>query len=150
MRQSEWWARIFDELIFQYISGARGHNTDYTFPTTYTGFATNAFVAPDAQHRLFGGNATSSADVDSADVMDVSLLERSVVKASTMGGGTTRIPAIEPIRINGEEHYVVVMHPFQQHSLRTNTSTGQWLDIAKAAAGAEGRDSPIFKGAYIH
>jgi N4-gp56 family major capsid protein len=30
--------------------------------------------------------------------------------------------------------------------MRSNTNTGQWLDIQKAAAAAEGRNSPLFKG----
>ena len=34
----------------------------------------------------------------------------------------------------------------QEDDLRSNTNTGQWLDIQKAAATAEGRNSPIFKG----
>jgi N4-gp56 family major capsid protein len=38
------------------------------------------------------------------------------------------------------------MHPWAEFDMRTNTSTGQWLDIQKAAAAAEGRASPLFKG----
>jgi hypothetical protein len=30
-----------------------------------------------------------------------------------MGGGSSGIPAIQPVMIDGEEHYVIVMHPFQ-------------------------------------
>jgi hypothetical protein len=37
VRQSEWWARIFDELIFMYLSGARGINPDYIYSTAYRG-----------------------------------------------------------------------------------------------------------------
>jgi len=34
--------------------------------------------------------------------------------------------------------------------MRTNTSTGQWLDIQKSAMqGGEINDNPIFDGAYI-
>ena len=49
--------------------------------------------------------------------------------------------------IDGEEHFVLVMHPWQEYDVRTNSSTGQWLDIQKAAAAAEGKSNPIFKGA---
>ena len=42
-RQADWWQRVFDELLFMYASGARGVNTDFVFPTTYTGFANNAY-----------------------------------------------------------------------------------------------------------
>jgi N4-gp56 family major capsid protein len=38
------------------------------------------------------------------------------------------------------------MHTFQEDDLRSNTNTGQWMDIQKASAAAEGRNSPLFKG----
>jgi len=146
VRQSEWWARLFDELIFMYLSGARGVNSDFIYPTTYTGFANNAFVAPDSQHILYAGAATSKASLANTDFFDLTIIDRAVARAETMGGGTTGIPAIEPIMIDGEEHYVVVMHPWQEFKVRTSTSTGQWLDIQKAAAASEARNNPIFKG----
>ena len=146
VRQSEWWARVFDELLFMYLSGARGVNTDYIFPTSYTGFASNSFVAPDSQHVLHAGAATSKATIANTDFMDLTLIDRAQTRAETMGGGTSGIPAIEPCMIDGEEHFVCVMHPWQEYKVRTVTTTGQWLDIQKAAASAEGRNNPIFKG----
>ncbi|MEK6244022.1 MAG: N4-gp56 family major capsid protein [Pseudomonadota bacterium] len=145
VRQSEWWARIFDELIFMYLSGARGVNTDFIYPTNYPGFANNGFVAPDANHQMFG-DGTTKATLTAAGVMSLTLIERAVTRASTMGGGTSGVPAIQPIKIEGEERYVIVMHPFQAHSLRTTTSVGQWLDVQKALATAVGNKSPIFMG----
>jgi len=146
VRQSEWWARIFDELFFMYLSGARGVNSDYIYPTSFTGFANNGFVAPDAQHILYGGAATSKATLAATDKMNLTLIERAQTKAEMLGGGTAGIPAIEACEIDGEPHYVICMSPFQAFDMRTNTSTGQWLDVQKAAAGAEGRNNPMFKG----
>jgi N4-gp56 family major capsid protein len=40
---------------------------------------------------------------------------------------------------------VAILHPYQVRDLRTNTSTGQWLDIQKAA-GVRGPQNPIFNG----
>jgi N4-gp56 family major capsid protein len=145
-KQADWWARVFDELFFMYLSGARGVNSDYIFSTAYTGRAGNSFVAPDAAHLMYG-DGTSKATLTSAGKMSVPMIERAQTKAETMGGGITGIPAIEPILINGELHYVIVMHSFSAYDLRTGTSTGGWLDIQKAAAAAEGKSSPIFKGA---
>lgn len=146
-RQSEWWGRVFDELFFMYLSGARGVNSDYIFRLTYTGFANNAFAAPDTDHLLYGGSATSKASLVAGDKFDLVLIDKAVTKAKVMGGGTQETPQIQPIMIEGNEHYCCVMHPFQEYDVRTNASTGQWLDIQKAAAGAEGRNNPIFKGA---
>ena len=145
-RQSEWWARVFDELFFMYISGARGINPDFIFSTSYSGFANNSLSAPDSDHILYGGSASSKSTLTSSDKMDLTLIDKAVAKASMMGGGTEGLPEIQPVRINGEDHYVVVMNPWQEYDLRTNTSTGQWLDIQKAAAGSEGRNNPMFKG----
>jgi N4-gp56 family major capsid protein len=144
-KQSDWWSRIFDELFFMYLSGARGINADFIFPTTYTGFATNTFVAPDANHILYG-DGTTKATLTSAGKMTTTLVERAQTRAETLGGGTTGIPSIEPIMIEGEMTYVLVMHSFSAYDMRVNSSTGQWLDIQKAATTAEGAKNPIFKG----
>lgn len=162
-RQGEWWARVFDEILFIYLSGTRGINSDYIFPTGYAGFANNSLVDPittgDTDHYLFAARSdngtlpTSRTDANwvaqgstGANIFTLGLIERAVARARTMGGGTTGVPAIEPIMIDGEEHFVIVMHPYQEYQVRTSTSTGQWLDIQKAASGAEGRNNPIFKG----
>lgn len=145
-RQSEWWARLFDETLFQYLSGARGVNADYIEDTTFTGYAGNAFVAPDTQHILYASNATAKGDLDSADKLSLTTIDKALARAETLGGGTSGVPSLEPCKIDGEPHYVLVMHPWQEYDVRTSTSTGQWLDIQKAAAGAEGKASPLFKG----
>jgi N4-gp56 family major capsid protein len=144
-RQKEWWARVFDELFFMYLSGARGINAEFVFPVTYTGFANNPFTAPDSDHLIVAaGKAKATLTAD--DKMTLSEIDKAVAYATMMGGGTQEIPKIQPIMINGEKHYVCVMNPWQVYDVRTSTSSGHWLDIQKAAAGAEGRNSPIFKG----
>jgi N4-gp56 family major capsid protein len=154
-RQGEWWARIFDELLFMYLSGgfrtsgsgaASFANSDYTYGTGYAGFANNAFFAPDSEHYI-PSNVGGFGSIAVGDKLSLTLIDRAVARAETMGGGTTETPMIEPVMIDGEEHFVLVMHPWQEFDVRTNAGTGQWLDIQKAAAGAEGRANPIFKGA---
>ena len=146
VRQSEWWARLFDETIFQYLSGARGVNSDFIEDTSFTGYAGNAFVSPDDKHILYPGSVTTKAGLASTDKFTLSVIDKAVSRAAVMGGGTSGIPALQPVEIDGEPHYVCVMHPWQTYDVRTNSSTGQWLDIQKAAAAAEGRNNPMFKG----
>jgi N4-gp56 family major capsid protein len=145
-RQSDWWARLFDETIMMYAAGARGVNPDYIEDTSFTGYAGNSFVAPDANHLLYGGDATAKANVDANDKFTLKLIDRAVARAEVMGGGTQKTPAMQPVMIDGEEHYVLVMHPWQEYDLRTDTGTAGWLDIQKAASASDGRNSPIFKG----
>lgn len=145
-QQSSWWARLMDELIFIYLSGARGINGNYLLPLGYTGRANNALVAPDANHTLYGGDATAFNNLDAADKFDLRVVDRAKTKADSQGGGATDIPVLQPCKIDGEETFVMCMHTFQEDDLRANTNTGQWMDIQKAAAGAEGRKNPLFKG----
>ncbi len=144
-RMAEWWARVFDEVLFIYLSGARGINAGFVLPTTWAGRANNAITAPDSAHLMVQTKHTKATLV-STDKMDLTFIDRAISNASTMGGGTQGIPRIQPIKINGETHYVCVLHPWQEFDLRTSATTGQWLDIQKAAATALGKESPIFKG----
>jgi len=107
----------------------------------------NALVSPDSNHVLYGGDATAFNNLDANDKFDLRLIDRAKTKADSQGGGATDIPVLQPCKIDGNETFVCVMHTFQEDDLRANTNTGQWLDIQKAAAGAEGRNSPLFKGA---
>lgn len=149
-RQADWWARVFDELFFMYLSGKRGSNSDFVFALTYAGFANNALAAPDTNHLKqynAAGAATAFNAMVAADKLSLSVIDRLLAVAYMMGGGVTQIPQIQPIKIDGEDHFVYLMNPWMEFDLRTNSSTGQWLDIQKAAAAAEGRKNPIFTGA---
>jgi N4-gp56 family major capsid protein len=143
-RLTEFWARFYDELFFMYGSGARGVNDDYNVGLSYAGRAGNTFDAPDSDHILYGDGGTKAL-LTAAGKMSRVLIERANTKASSMGGGATQIAEVQPINIAGGEHFVVVMSPFQAHDLKTSTDSGNWLDIQKAAAAAEGRDNPIFR-----
>jgi N4-gp56 family major capsid protein len=144
-RLSDYWARFNDEIMFMYLSGARGINEDFLFPVDYAGRASNAFDAPDADHLMYGGSATSKASLVAGDKMTTTLIERAEVKASMLQASNPDAANMVPVTIEGEEHYVLLMNPFQAHDLRTDAGSG-WLDIQKAAAAAEGRNNPIFKG----
>ncbi|MGH8117635.1 MAG: N4-gp56 family major capsid protein [Rhodanobacteraceae bacterium] len=146
-KMSEWWARWSDEVKFIYAAGARGANADFIEDTDYTGFATNPLFPPDADHLLFGGDATAFNNLSSDDGISLALIDRAVTKAETMGGGTDGKIRIRPIRMNGENRYVLTMHTFQEHDLRTGSSGLTWAEIQKAAAAAQGQANPLFTGA---
>lgn len=145
-RLSDYWSMYIDELYFMYMSGARGINEDFIEPTDFAGHATNAFQAPDSYHLIYGGDATSKATVDATDVMTRLVIERAVVKAKMMRAKDPSTANMMPVSINGEKHYVCIMTPFQEHDMRSETGERGWLEVQKAAAGAEGKSNPIFKG----
>ena len=71
----------------------------------------------------------------------LSMLDAAVVKARTM-----KTP-IRPIKLNGMECYVAILHPYQVLDLRRNVSNGQWMDIQKSAMmGGQITNNPIFTG----
>ena len=144
-RLGDYFARLVDELFFMYLSGARGINEDFIEGTDYTGFAGNAFAAPDSEHLLFGGDATSKATIDSADVMTRVVIERAANKAEMMQARNPRVANMVPVSNGSDDQYVMLMSPYQEYNLR-NTSGSEWLDVQKAAAAAEGKNNPIFKG----
>lgn len=145
-RLGDYFARLVDELFFMYLSGARGINEDFIEDLTYAGFANNALTAPDAGHLLYGGVATSKATLASTDTMTVTVIEKAINKAEMMQARNPQVANMVPVSNGSDDQYVMLMSPFQEYSLRTNTTTGQWLDIQKAAAAAEGRKNPIFMG----
>jgi len=144
-RASDYWARYMDEIMFIYLSGARGINKDFLFPTDWAGRAQNAIQAPDAGHMLYGGNATSKATLAAEDKMTRNVIERAKVLATMLQAQDPDAANMAPLTIEGEEHYVLLMNPFQAHDLRTAAGS-EWLDVQKAAAAAEGKSNPIFKG----
>lgn len=145
-RLSDYWSKYIDELMFIYLSGARGINEDFTEEVTYAGHAGNAIQAPDVDHLIYGGDATAKANVDAADKISRIVIEKAEVGARMMRATNPATANMVPTMINGEAHYVCVMSPFQEHDLRTADTAG-WYDIMKAAAAAEGRNNPLFKGA---
>ena len=154
-QQSQWWGRLVDELLFIYLSGARGVNPNFLLPLGYTGRANNGLVTPDANHTLYAGTITAGAEgsiatafnnIVAANVMNLRVIDRAVTRAQVQGGGPTGIPVLQPCKMDGMETYVCVMHTWQEDDIRSNTQTGQWLDIQKAAATSEGRNNPLFKG----
>lgn len=144
-RLTEWWAAYMDQMYFMTLSGARGVNAEFVESLDYTGHAGNAFLAPDAGHLMFGGSATSKATITATDKMSRTLIERAVAKVRMLRAEDPNTANMLPIDIEGEKHYVCLMSPYQEYDMR-NADTAGWLEIQKAAAAAEGKSNPIFKG----
>lgn len=137
MGLQDWWSDRIDDAFFRQICGDTGSSDN-----RYTG--SNDTVAPDSSHWIYGeGVDTSEASLTSAsDKMSLSMIDYCVETAKTAS------PLIKPVRIMGGNYYVMFLHPYQVTSLRTNTDTGQWLDIQKSAMeGGRVSNNPIFTGA---
>lgn len=144
-RLGDYWSKYMDELHFIYLSGARGMNEDFIEDEDFAGHGGNPIQVPDDQHLLFGGAATSKATLIAADKMTSSMIERAVTRAKMMRARDPNTANMVPVSLSGEEHYVVVMSPYQEHDLR-EAAGSKWFEIQKAAAAAEGSKNRIFKG----
>ena len=135
----DWFSDRLDVSFFNQICG----NTAET-RLKFSGL--NSTIAPDANHRLFANSGTNTTDQavngDNTAIMTLAYIDKAVALAKTS------TPMIRPIKINGESKWVMFLHPWQVYSLRTNTNSGQWLDIQKAAmTGGQVSKNPIYTGA---
>ena len=132
---TDWFSNRFDYCMANHLTG----NTLVT-DMRYSG--NNTITAPTNIYR--GGGATDDATIngDSTKTMNLQIIDALVERANVAS------PLIRPIMVGGEKKYIMFMHDYQGTDLRTNTGTGQWLDIQKAAlAGGMGSKSPIYNGA---
>jgi N4-gp56 family major capsid protein len=131
----EWWADRKSASFFNAVCGYTPQ-TD----TRYTGL--NAVTAPTSGRRIVAGSGTADQDITSADTFTLNLIDQAV-EVAKVGSNMVR-----PIRIGGQPKYVMYLHPYQVTSLRTNSASGQWLDIQKAAmSGGQITNNPIYTGA---
>lgn len=133
----DWLADKMDAGFINQIAGY-SDQTD----TRYTG--NNTAVAPTASTRIIVTEAgsTTESQIDSGDLFDITYIDKAVTLAKTA------TPYIRPVRVDGKDMYVMFLHPYQVRDLRISTTTGQWLDIQKAAmTGGQTTNNPIFTGA---
>jgi N4-gp56 family major capsid protein len=136
MGLQDWWADRLDTSFFNQLCG----NTAQA-DTRFTG--NQVAIAPDLAHKKFvNSNETTDASISTTSLFSLTVLDKALEAA------VTSTPLIRPIKYQGENMYVAFIHPVQVTDLRTSTSTGQWLDIQKAAmTGGRVNDNPIFTGA---
>lgn len=139
---AEWWADRKSVSFFNQVCGYTPANTvSATTGPKFTGM--NTVTAPAGTGRIIrAGSASADESLTSNDVFTLDLIDQAV-EAASVGS-----QMIRPIIIKGQKKYVCYLHPYQVTSLRTNSASGQWLDIQKAAmAGMDAKLSPIYTGA---
>jgi N4-gp56 family major capsid protein len=143
---ADWYAGRFSVAFFNQVCG----NTVQTDPR-FTGL--NPVVA--ATRIIRQSSRTDDASLISSDTFTINLIDK--VKEAAI----TATPKIRPVKIGGQDvkgrrdynatltdKYVMYLHPFQITDLRTSTSTGQWLDITKAAlTGGQITGNGLYTGA---
>lgn len=131
----DWYAGRLDVCMANHLTG-----NSLVTDMRYSG--NNAIVAPTNIFRPNSYTDDASVGGDNTAKMNIQFLDTLLERAETA------TPLIRPIMVNGEKKYLFFMHNTQVTDMRTSTSTGQWLDIEKAAlAGGASSKSPIYTGA---
>lgn len=147
---SDWIAARFDRSFFLQAAGYNATDEVTEFGETYKGndvayTGLQATAAPTSGRHFWSEDGTSADEnLDSSgDNMKLSLIDDLVTQAKLAS------PMIRPIKVDGEDRYVMFLHPKQVRDLRKDASTaGNWVDIQKAAmTGGKVSDNPIFTGA---
>lgn len=138
----DWWAGRLDTWFFNHMCG-------YT-PVVDGRFAGwNTVIAPDAAH-IFRPNAKANdQSLAAGDEFKLTLIDQAVAAAKLGGFGNpvNGVP-IRPIKIDGADHWVGILHTNQVTQLRADLGVGGWVDIQKAAITGDGSSkNPIFTGA---
>ena len=143
----DWWANRMDTAAFIQLSGSpvvENEEVPGTFSIASleeTGM--NPVFQPSANRMVLANPAAANESaLTSSDTFTLGMIDRAVAKAKT-----TR-PLMRPVRLGGEEVFVVVLHPYQVAQLRADNSAGSWKDIQMATlAGGDIKRNPLMTGA---
>ncbi|KKM79422.1 hypothetical protein LCGC14_1350100 [marine sediment metagenome] len=109
----DWLAAFIDDRIFTALS---------TTPT----------------RAVFGGDATSTATIETGDFLNLALISR----AKTLARKAT--PQIFPVNVDGSDYFLLVVSPDSLHDLKVNDAN--WAQ-AQREAQVRGESNPLFTGA---
>lgn len=142
-----WWSERLSTVFFNHVCG-------YTPETRAKYRGNNAIAAPSSGRQVWVDAGNNNSDGDENLGTDDTFTLRMVDIAREVAETATN--PVRPINVEGYDDgrdisggkYVMYLHPYQVTDMRTNTSTGQWLDIQKAALmGGQTSKSPIYTDA---
>lgn len=143
---SIWWGEHFDEVMIAKLSGSIGINTFETMdnPSVDIAFDNNALRVPTATTRLmYSGTATAKNNLTNADTFSLDDVDRLLLRATRIDATTTR-RKVTPLRIGGQNMYVLLLDKVLEHQLRTDTG-GRFYDLEKAKIQGGFKDSALIQ-----
>jgi N4-gp56 family major capsid protein len=139
----DWYAKRFSVEFFNQVCGI----------TTQTNIKYTGLNPTVAATRILRQNGKSDdASLTTGDEFALNMIDNAKELA------TTATPPLRPVNVPGftngrrdfnktlTDKFVVYLHPYQVTDIRTNTSTGQWLDLEKAASQGRGHGNRIYDG----
>lgn len=119
------WAERIDQELLDKLCG----KTTSTFANTPDAAA--------ASRSIFAGGQTAIGNILTSNKMDTKVLD-AAKQAAILAN-----PRIRPLRIDGKQYYVAILHPYDATNLRQDPVWAQ----AQRDANVRGEDNPIFSGA---
>jgi N4-gp56 family major capsid protein len=124
-RLADWFAERADKEMVDKLCG----KASSTFSNTPTAAA--------ATRCVYAGGQSSIGALTTAMKMDTKVLDAAKQLAMLA------TPRIKPLKINGKEHFVAILHPYDFTNLKQDPVWAQ----AQREAGVRGESNPIFSGA---
>lgn len=145
---SDWYAKRFSVAFFNHVCG-------YSIQVDVRFTGLNASLAPSATRIIRQSQRASDDLLVAGDEFTIDLIDKAKELA------ITATPMIRPVNVAGtmgmggrrdynrtlQNRYVMYLHPYQVTDLRKNTSSGQWLDLTKAAYMGSNQNFPVYNGA---
>lgn len=98
---------------------------------------TSLSTSPTSDRVIYAGSATAEAGIAVTDVFTPDLIGKAKRIAQMSKA------KIRPVRINGTDHWVMIIDPYQSRDLKNNAA---WIS-AQESANIRGEKNPIFTGA---
>ena len=128
----DWWSERLETTFFNLACG-------YTVQTDDRYAGLNG--TPTAPTTIFRPNSVAADEsLGTSDYFDLNTLDKAVNKAKIMS------PQIRPVKTDGGEYYIAVLHPNQVRYLRDTESIWYGQMIAAMQGGAVAKN-PLFSGA---
>ncbi len=136
---SRWFAVKFDTYMFRYLCG-----------DTTINHAGNTGTAPDNDHYIMAGDVTKTGVIatDEANLSNNDQFKLEDIDYALELAKTDEDPIV-PVMIDGDEYYVLVLHPYSVTDMKLNlggSTSAIWMEIQREA-NKRGKDNPIFSGA---
>jgi N4-gp56 family major capsid protein len=112
-------------------------SADYAWSNTPATISTTDAAAGYGNRYLCADYASGADSLAATDLLTPELISRAKVKAQTAS------PKLLPLKIDGVNHYVLFIHPWQGFDLKNNAVFSQ----ARREAEVRGKTNPIFTGA---
>jgi N4-gp56 family major capsid protein len=136
---ADWFAGKFDTYGFNYLCG----NTNFSF-------AGNTPTDPDSAHYIVSGDVAHSGTIDTDegslgnnDQIQLADLDYAKEAAKTL------TPPIRPAQFEGQDYFVVILHPYSVTDIRLDVANSAYTDwpTIQMYANKRGLKNPIFTGA---